>query len=188
MKRHHNAKLGAGGARRLARLVLSGLVIMLVLTDRTQATIKDSDVGVVVAFGENCEALLLKHIGRAREEMLVAIYTITRKSITEALVEARKRGVDVNVKYDAKASEWRGMRQAIGFMKRRGIRCTAITYGDEYGKMHHKFVVIDRERVLTGSYNFTTAASISNHENLLCLESEAVAQAFAREFEAVKSE
>ena len=35
------------------------------------------------------------------------------------------------------------------------------------GLMHQKFAVIDRANVLTGSYNWTRAAELFNHENLL---------------------
>ena len=59
------------------------------------------------------------------------------------------------------------------------------------GLMHHKFVVIDRRRVLTGSANFTSSGihgdgdaprTRGNVNHLLSIESSALAEVFAAEF------
>jgi len=41
--------------------------------------------------------------------------------------------------------------------------------------------------VLTGSYNYTTAATTANYENMVLIESPEIAEQFAREFEKIKS-
>lgn len=51
--------------------------------------------------------------------------------------------------------------------------------------MHDKFLVIDRQKVLTGSYNFTTTASKENYENLVLIEAPKIAEEFARAFERI---
>lgn len=48
--------------------------------------------------------------------------------------------------------------------------------------LHHKFMVIDQQRVLTGSYNFTEKAN-SNNENLMLAESPVAARHYAHIFE-----
>ena len=139
------------------------------------------------SFNKDCEKLLLREIKKADSQVLVAIYSITRRNITTALANAAKRGVSVHVKYDAKSSEWEDMQKAIQYLKKRKVKCDAITLKGQYAKMHHKFMVIDKDRVLTGSYNYTTSASTESYENLVLIASPAVATKFAEEFDSIKS-
>ena len=92
----------------------------------------------------------------------------------------------VQVKYDAKQAKYEGMAKALRELKRAKIRCHAISMQPDYACMHHKFMVIDQARVLTGSFNFTAAASTVNYENLVQIESAAVAAQFTREFDAIE--
>ena len=54
-------------------------------------------------------------------------------------------------------------------------------------KMHHKFVILDQQTVLTGSYNWTHESEEENHENLLILRDPRPVEAYTREFEALWS-
>jgi phosphatidylserine/phosphatidylglycerophosphate/cardiolipin synthase-like enzyme len=54
--------------------------------------------------------------------------------------------------------------------------------------MHHKFMVIDGEIVVTGSYNWSAAAEERNDENLVVIRDRGVAEAFEREFERIWSQ
>ncbi|MDJ0737631.1 MAG: DUF655 domain-containing protein [Nostocaceae cyanobacterium] len=49
--------------------------------------------------------------------------------------------------------------------------------------LHHKFSVIDGQKVITGSHNWTEAANNGNDETLLIIESPQVAAHYSREFE-----
>jgi phosphatidylserine/phosphatidylglycerophosphate/cardiolipin synthase-like enzyme len=93
----------------------------------------------------------------------------------------------VQVKYDAaEAQEEKGMRVALGVLRHAGIRCTPVKRSEKRAAMHNKFAVVDRKLVLTGSYNYTSAGTLSNDENLVSIRSEAVAEAFRRRFLALK--
>ena len=48
---------------------------------------------------------------------------------------------------------------------------------------HNKVIVIDRKRVITGSFNFTAAAERRNAENLLILHSRKLAQEYLMDFQ-----
>lgn len=149
---------------------------------------RESRALVRSAFNGDCEKTLMAEIGGAEKEVLVAIYSLTRHNIVSALLSAVERGVMVTVKYDAKsADELEEMRSLITQMKKQKIRCYPVTVEDAKGRMHNKFTVIDRRKVITGSYNYTTSATRVNDENLVVIESPETAKAFAEEFERIKS-
>lgn len=47
-----------------------------------------------------------------------------------------------------------------------------------HGIAHNKIIVIDRETVITGSFNFTKAAESNNAENLLILKNKDLAKQY----------
>jgi phosphatidylserine/phosphatidylglycerophosphate/cardiolipin synthase-like enzyme len=49
--------------------------------------------------------------------------------------------------------------------------------------MHHKFAIFDEGVVLTGSYNWTRGAAMSNEENLILSNDRRLLTAFRGEFE-----
>jgi phosphatidylserine/phosphatidylglycerophosphate/cardiolipin synthase-like enzyme len=57
------------------------------------------------------------------------------------------------------------------------------TDNDTKSLMHNKFVVIDEQITMTGSYNWTAKATSYNEENILIIENEQIANSFTTEFE-----
>ncbi|BAY87059.1 hypothetical protein NIES267_65700 [Calothrix parasitica NIES-267] len=55
-----------------------------------------------------------------------------------------------------------------------------LTSGD---LLHHKYAVIDKKTVITGSHNWTEAANTKNDETVLVIENSKIAAHYAREFE-----
>jgi phosphatidylserine/phosphatidylglycerophosphate/cardiolipin synthase-like enzyme len=53
------------------------------------------------------------------------------------------------------------------------------------GQMHHKVMIIDKQIVVTGSYNFSASAEQVNDENLLVIYSPQITAEFMREFQRV---
>ena len=49
--------------------------------------------------------------------------------------------------------------------------------------MHHKFFIVDKKLVLTGSYNWTRSAALYNQENVISTDDEFVVEKFLNEFE-----
>jgi phosphatidylserine/phosphatidylglycerophosphate/cardiolipin synthase-like enzyme len=49
--------------------------------------------------------------------------------------------------------------------------------------LHHKFAILDRQLVLTGSHNWSKAANHINDETLVAIQNETVAAHYQREFE-----
>jgi phosphatidylserine/phosphatidylglycerophosphate/cardiolipin synthase-like enzyme len=49
---------------------------------------------------------------------------------------------------------------------------------DKHAIAHNKIIIIDRETVITGSFNFTKAAEEKNAENLLVIKSKELAKVY----------
>jgi len=116
---------------------------------------------------------VIREIEHARSEIRVQAYSFTHAGIAKALADAEKRGVDVQVILDK--SNRTGKYSAADFVSHAGIP----TYIDaKHAIAHNKIMIIDREEILTGSFNFTKAADEKNAENLLVLHSRDLARIY----------
>lgn len=119
-----------------------------------------------------CSAHILREIDAAKKELLVAVYAFTSDDLAAALVQARKRGVAVQVvidrEFDRANENSRGkLLETQKIPVRRLSGMITKTAEKDAGLMHQKFAVIDRRIVFTGSYNWTHSAENRNDENLL---------------------
>jgi phosphatidylserine/phosphatidylglycerophosphate/cardiolipin synthase-like enzyme len=113
--------------------------------------------------GGGTEAIV-SEIRNARGEVLVQAYSFTSTPIAKALLDARKRGVKVTVILDK--SQKTASYSSADFLRNSGIA----TYIDgKHAIAHNKIMIIDRECVITGSFNFTKAAEEKNAENILVI-------------------
>ena len=135
-----------------------------------------------------CSNHIVREIGQAQGEILVAVYAFTSEELAWALVKARKRGVKVQVvldkEFDKKNENSKGPLLTQQGLQVRRISGANTNKGDrESGLMHQKFAVIDRKVVLTGSYNWTVSAESLNDENLLLFrDAGPLAEEYRREF------
>lgn len=142
---------------------------------------------VTAGFGGECERVLLAAVNHARQEILVAIYTITRAEIERAFIRAAQRGVRVHVKFDGKQIDTGRMGEVIDNLNAGGVVTEPITMRGRFASMHHKFAVIDRNKVFTGSFNFTVTAVNESYENCVLIESAPLAREFRREFDDIRN-
>jgi phosphatidylserine/phosphatidylglycerophosphate/cardiolipin synthase-like enzyme len=124
-----------------------------------------------VAFspGDDVGGLVVAAIREARRQILVQAYSFTHKHIADALVEARQRGVDVQMLADH--DQARSIATSlVEDVARRGV---PVWLDGEHAAAHNKVMVIDpglpTAAVVTGSLNFTQAGQYRNAENVLIL-------------------
>lgn len=113
-----------------------------------------------------------------------ALYRLNHPRLARALEEAVERGVRVRLVVDGnKYNESRATQDLLA----RAIIPFRLAYGRQGrgSKMHHKFVILDQQTVLTGSYNWTLESEDENYENLVILEEAQPVEAYTREFEAL---
>lgn len=146
---------------------------LLVLLSLAVATPSTAEMAVQACFSPQgrCAAHIAKEIEQAKKELLVAVYAFTSDGLAEAVTQAKKRGVNVQViidqEFDARNEKSKGRfleSQKIPVRRSSGLKAPT---DRENGLMHQKFAIIDRKTLLTGSYNWTHSADSLNDENLL---------------------
>ena len=120
-----------------------------------------------------CTEAIIKQIDNAKSEILVQAYSFTSTPIAKALLEAYKRNVRVEVILD-KSQKSQNYSSAT-FLANSKIP----TFIDSnHAIAHNKVMIIDKNTVITGSFNFTKAAESKNAENLLIINSPEIAKLY----------
>ena len=135
-----------------------------------------------VAFtpGDEAGELVLEALRKARKQVLVQTYSFTHKDIAQGLVDAKRRGLDVQVIADRQQMETIATSLVV-WLAEQGV---PVWIDAEHAAAHNKVMVIDNGTpdavVITGSFNFTQAAQHRNAENLLLLRGNpTLAEAYA---------
>lgn len=113
---------------------------------------------------DDCTALVVGEIDGATQSILLQGYSFTDPDIAHALVAAHRRGVDVRAVLDKSQPRARGGKAR--YLARAGI---PVLIEHMPGIAHNKIMIIDGQRVLTGSFNWTRSAQSRNAENLVVI-------------------
>ena len=117
--------------------------------------------------GDDAGELVVKAIHSATRQVLVQSFSFTHRKIAQALIDAKRRGVDVQLIADEEQIK-RMERGLVPEIAAAGVP----TFVDrQHASAHNKIMIIDpsssQAAVITGSFNFTHAAQYKNAENLL---------------------
>ncbi len=145
--------------------------------------LQENQIQICFTPGEKCRPLILKEIAKAQNEILMQVYSFTETEIAEALVAAQKRGVNVSVIFDA--SQLRGQHSKLNFVSENGIKSFI---DHKVAIAHNKVIIIDRNILITGSYNFSEAAEKKNAENLLIIKNPEISNVYANNWHSRKAE
>lgn len=147
-------------------------------------------VEVFFSATDGCEDNIVKSIDSAKRSIYIASYSLTSREISEAIVRAKERGLDVKVITDPHQSSQKFSK--INFLKNNGVDIRVPLYDSTKGKrfltpkMHHKFIIFDQEYVMTGSYNLTASAEDLNDENCVFIyDDKGVVEKFYQEFQRI---
>jgi phosphatidylserine/phosphatidylglycerophosphate/cardiolipin synthase-like enzyme len=112
-----------------------------------------------------CQEAILRELKAARREILVQAYSFTSEPLTMALIDAKKRGVHVEVLLDH--SNEKEKYSDLKLFLEHGL---PPLIDGSHPIAHNKVMIIDKKTIVTGSYNFTNQAEHENAENMLILK------------------
>jgi len=118
---------------------------------------------------------VIQALNSAQHQILVQAFSFTSVPIAKAIVDARKRGVDVRVILD-KSNASRGYSGAT-FLEHAKV---PVLIDAQHAIAHNKVMIIDGQTVITGSFNFTKAAEQNNAENLVLIHNSAIAEQYVQ--------
>ena len=165
------------------KLVLAFLLFLIVLFNGCQ---KESNPvvfpspEVFVAYFSPNDPLyphLIYLIDEAKESIYAAFYKIGLKKLSRALTRAHQRGVKVKIFTDDLTS--RDQDSQSNYLAKFGL---IRKDSDPESFMHHKFCVIDKRIVWTGSFNPTESGAYRENNNAVVIRSSEVAANFIQEF------
>jgi phosphatidylserine/phosphatidylglycerophosphate/cardiolipin synthase-like enzyme len=135
---------------------------------------KPTSIAVYFSPNGGCTNAIVSALDAAQTSILVQAYSFTSAPIAKGLVEAKKRGVDVQVILDK--SQKTEKYTSATFLFNAGVP----TFIDGKHKIaHNKIMIIDGKTVITGSFNFSKSAEEGNAENLLLIDSPELAKKYS---------
>jgi phosphatidylserine/phosphatidylglycerophosphate/cardiolipin synthase-like enzyme len=108
-----------------------------------------------------CAAAIAAKIATAKESIYIAAYVFTNELIYNQLIESKAR---IEIIVDGNGSKVKGSKVNDLIEKKLSV------YIDHHHQiMHNKYMIIDGNWLITGSFNFTSNAENNNAENLLII-------------------
>ncbi|XP_011166970.2 mitochondrial cardiolipin hydrolase [Solenopsis invicta] len=133
---------------------------------------------------QNCAILNLKkiinYLDSATATLDICIYFFTFPELAEVIIKAKKRNVVVRMILDESMAA-NDTSQIMNFYKE-GIKPKSKKLDS---LVHHKFVIIDNNILITGSINWTRTAFFGNFENVLVTNKSVIVKPFINEFEKI---
>ena len=120
---------------------------------------------------------IINRIKSAKEYIYIPTFLITDKNITNELISALNRGVDIKIIMDANSTST--LHTKYEDLRKRGIQLKFEIFA---GKMHTKTMIIDNEYVIMGSMNFSNSGNKYNDENTVIIENSELAKFYKNYF------
>ncbi len=145
-------------------------------TDPTSVNDPDNPRGSI-------EEQLIARIEDARQTIHIASFEFNLTPVADALIAAQRRGVEVewvtDDEHGIEADEEEGHGQ-FAMLEQAGV---PVRDDGREGLMHNKFWLFDGQTVWTGSTNITVNGIFHNNNNVIVIESPALATIYEREFD-----
>ncbi|WP_038197876.1 MULTISPECIES: phospholipase D family nuclease [Wolbachia] len=145
-------------------LVMSRYLLVLLTCSLLSGCVSCPSTTVCFTPRENCTNLIIDSMDHAKKSVLVQAYQFTSKPIAQSLIRAKKRGVDIKVILDE--SQVSSKYSVINELFHQRI---PIYIDYKPAISHSKIMIIDNQKIITGSFNFSDAAQKKNAENLLII-------------------
>jgi phosphatidylserine/phosphatidylglycerophosphate/cardiolipin synthase-like enzyme len=119
-------------------------------------------------------------LGQATQSIHCSLFGITNLRLTNDLIAAKQRGVDVGVGLDRRQSE--GTHDLHEKLKAEGI---LVEVKPVYTLEHNKFCVLDGATVIMGSWNWSNSAQKQDNSDVIITDCPSAAQAFEAAYQRI---
>ena len=128
--------------------------------------------------GPDCVNQVIAQIRDAHKTIDACVFTISDNDISEQLIGAHRRDIQVRIITDDEKTLDTG--SDVRKLHRAGI---PVRLDNDPSHMHHKFAIFDSARVINGSFNWTRSATTRNHEDITLTTHRGTVTQFCSRFE-----
>ncbi len=125
--------------------------------------------------------MIIQHINNSKNSIKVLAFALTNSSISDSLIAASNRGVQVSVVFDKEQNNYQKYSKYDNLVSN-GI---SAVLNNNAKKMHNKVMIFDDNIVLSGSYNFTNQANDKNDENVVLIKNKTIVKKYKDEFKKI---
>lgn len=147
------------------------------LFKRYYVKLEDMDINVYFAPEDNVEKIIHDRLEKAEKSVKFMQFSFTSDIIGEVMIKKFQQGVAV-----AGVFEKNGSDSEYSEYTKMKIEGVPVRLDKNKNIMHHKVIIIDDCRVITGSFNISKNANSRNDENILIIDSRNVASKYTEEF------
>lgn len=142
-------------------------------------TVNSTQLEVYFSPDDGTAAQIIRHIRSARESIYFLAFSFTSDEIAQALLDKALEGVKVAGVFESSQVQ-SNTGGEFAMLREAGLD---VRLDGNPRNMHHKVIVIDEQKVITGSYNFSSNAETRNDENTIMIHDPVIAGLFMSEFE-----
>jgi len=120
--------------------------------------------------------IIIKDILNAENNIRMAMYYLTNKNITKALLNAKKRGIDIEIITDDGKIKSKRYKSLINY---------GVSIRDDKNKkalMHNKILIIDENITWIGSGNYTVYSFYRNYDNFVRINDNDIGDYYTKKF------
>tara|TARA_R100000152_G_C6781051_1_gene214816 strand:- start:4297 stop:4785 length:489 start_codon:yes stop_codon:yes gene_type:complete len=137
---------------------------------------------------QDIEHFVIQEIDKAEKKIHIMVFWFTWIPIANALLRAAHRGVDVKIILDKRSFE--DKIKDVDQKRETNIPKYLIANGIDKNKikmyngelLHHKMIIIDKEKALTGTCNFFNASINRHDESYMLIRSRQFSSIFLKHF------
>ena len=134
-------------------------------------------------FGYSVTERINLALSQSKREVKFLIFAFSSQSISQQLIKELENGLNVQGVFD-NSFESENILKNWKYVPFQGLWQAGanVKYDNEKAKVHHKVFILDKNKVLTGSFNFSKNAEKNNNENLIVLESTKINSLYQKRF------
>ncbi len=146
-----------------------------------RVTINGTPMDIYFSPEDHIQAALVELLDNAQTSISFLAYSFTADPLGEAIRRRADAGIKVSGVMETDQVASNGGTEYDAF-RAAGLD---VRLDANQGLMHHKFMIIDGQIVVTGSYNFSASAETTNDENVLVIYDPDIARQYQKEFQRV---
>lgn len=130
--------------------------------------VSELPIRVLFAPDHSPEMEIMKQMLKAKKRIDFAMFTFSQSSgIDDTMIALSRSGLKIRGVLDGMQANqnWSASKP----LKKAGVKLSHVVKKGNLGKLHHKLMVIDKQVVIAGSFNYTGPANRLNDENIIVI-------------------